>query len=56
MLNYLLRPMGIESQPRDIKEAIASYREARNAAEKANRREVSRRLENAIAPLVFRKG
>jgi hypothetical protein len=50
LFGHLLAPLGAEAAPSSIDEAVASYRAARERAEKRFGRTVSREVERAVAP------
>jgi hypothetical protein len=47
---HLLAPLGVEQPPSSVAEAVASYRAARDRAERRFGRAVSREVERAVAP------
>lgn len=51
---HLLRPLGVESPPRSIGEAVDAYLAARDAAESRFGVQVPRRLEAEVAPVLRR--
>jgi hypothetical protein len=50
LLEHLLGPLGVTTRPDSVAQAVASYREARAAAERRFGCEVPRELEAAVAP------
>jgi hypothetical protein len=52
LFDHILEPLGASNQPTSIGEAVFAYRDARARIEKALGRVVSRRVENAVAPVL----
>ncbi len=52
MHEHLLRPMGVDREPRSVPEAIGAYRGARDRLESQMGVTVSRRLELEVLPAV----
>jgi hypothetical protein len=50
LFGHLLGPLGVETPPSSVGEAVASYRAGRDRAERRFDRRVSRDLESAVAP------
>ena len=50
LFGHLLAPLGVDSPPASVAEAVESYRAARDRAERVFEVAVSRELENAVAP------
>lgn len=50
LYEHLLEPLGAESRPSSVGQAVASYRAARDRAEARYGRVVSRDVEQAVAP------
>jgi hypothetical protein len=45
---HLLRPLGVETPPRDLREAVADYAQVRTQAERVLRIEVDRNMEKQV--------
>jgi hypothetical protein len=52
MHELMLQPMGIETEPQSVAEALSAYLDAREALEGRFRVEVPRELEREVLPVV----